>query len=396
MKENELEAKLALLDELQSSCTGCGLCSEGCTTYQATGWEHESPLGRLHLAADLLHGRIHPQSSSLETFDRCLGCRGCEPLCPTRVSYNQVRQIVQEVRGQFNTAAPEGHQHYQKWIKLAYRVGKFLWREYGWRWFSQPIPLGSQYSGSYIKKCKQPIDGEPILAVCCVQDLLQHEVIEQTLLFMERLGCSTSIDYKQPCCGAIFERLIHGGKETIAYPQERKKACSMQTKALEAFKSWMPSNVFFLSRGCQTFIERQFGGVHDLYARIESILDEQGLTLRLPYLREVYYQPYCGSFGHFEKDPIRHLLCRIGNLILRDIPYPSSCCGGYCGEFLLHPLQSEVLAKPKLSTLPEKATIIVTSPDCWGQFSLHSQERDFTMLYPIQILAEAEIQPREK
>jgi Fe-S oxidoreductase len=307
-----------------------------------------------------------------------------------------VRQIVQEVRGHFKSAETDssiamGRRPYRTWIKLAYRVGHVLWREYGWKWLSLPLPAGGHYSGSYVRKSKRSVMGESILAVCCVQDLLQHELIDQTLALIERLGSSIAVDRRQPCCGAIFERLIHGGEESIAHPRDQQKARSMQEKSREAFKEWMSSKTYFLSKGCQCFVERNSQTAGDLYGWIESIMMEQQVAFRLPHPREVYYQPYCGLSGQYSKDPVRRVLSRVENLILRDIPYPSSCCGGYCGEFLLHPMQSEQIAKTKLCGLPEGATIIVTSSDCWGQFKMHSGEGNYEVLHPVQILAEAQL-----
>lgn len=171
MKDDELENTLTLLDKLQSSCTGCGLCSEACATYQTAGWEHESPRGRLHLAAQLLHGRVHPQSSALETFDRCLGCRACEPLCPSKVPYRQVRQIVQELRRNFHSETSETAldlPNYKRWMILAQRVGSLLWRHYGWKWFSQPYPKDQIPSGSFFKQRFNPrIQIETLRSVSC-------------------------------------------------------------------------------------------------------------------------------------------------------------------------------------------------------------------------------------
>lgn len=152
MNEQQLEEKLTLLDHLQTSCTHCGLCSEACTTFQLSGWEHESPRGRLHLAGQFLHGRISPESPALTTFDRCLGCQACEPLCPHQVPYRQVRQLVQELRGnlQHSVSSSMPYLHYQKWITLAYRIGHTLWRRYGGKWLKIPqFNLSSK--GSFVR-----------------------------------------------------------------------------------------------------------------------------------------------------------------------------------------------------------------------------------------------------
>lgn len=388
MDDKQLEEKLALLDDLQSSCIGCGLCSEACATFQSLGWEQESPRGRLHLAAQFLHGRIHPQSPALSTFDRCLGCQACEPLCPHQVPYRQVRQIVQEVRREFQSSSSSSlkKSQYKQWVKTAYRIGHHLWRRYGAKWLG--IPLNNcQTPGSFIKKYKRPSLDQPVLAVCCIQDLFQHDVIEQTLAFLQRLGLSLAVDKKQPCCGAIFERLIHGGEESVFSPQEQKRAISFQKKTLQHFLKWMPAKTYFLAKGCQCFLARYSSQSEDLYATIETVLKQQQQTLYFPQPWEVYYQSYCNS--NREEDSIRQLLRQIEGLTVRDVPYSLACCGGYCGETLLHPQQAQEWARQKVEALPQRATLIVTSPDCWGLFKRFQADKEFTILYPIQLLASA-------
>lgn len=387
MDERKIEEKLTLLDELQSACTFCGLCSEACATFQATGWEHESPRGRLQLAGQFLHGNIPPESSALSTFDRCLGCRACESFCPHQVSYHRVRELVQELRRELKPSASSSVEKsdYEKWISLAYRWGSRWWRFYGRRWLL-PFSLGS-----YLKKRPRVKGEHRTLAICCVQDLLQHQAIEQALDFMQRLGYPLIVDRKQPCCGAIFERLVNGGIESIEYPQEQQKASILQNKRLEAFLKWMPTSTYFLSLGCQSFVARHQESVLDLYLWIEEILNQKNLSLVFSEEKVVYYQPYCGQKGKDtkEKDAIWRVLQSVEGLTVKEIFNGQSCCGGFCGEFLLHPEHAKELAWQKISSLPKNATLIVTSPDCWGLFQSFSEGKHLNILYPIQLLAEA-------
>jgi len=391
MNDQQFEEKLTSLDSLLSACTHCGLCSEGCATFQATGWEHESPRGRLHLASQFLHGRIHPSSPALSTFDRCLGCRACEPLCPHQVPYHQVRQVVQELRRELPTSpiSSMSKKQYKQWIVLASRMANVWWRRYGSKWLSIP-PWESKSSGSFLKKRARPKKGQPLLAVCCVQDLFQHDVIEQALAFAERLGNPLGVDRNQPCCGAIFERLVHGGEESICNPQEQRKASTLQRRARDAFLKWIPSQTYFLSMGCQCYVAKHSDTGLDFYAWIEKLLDQQQLTLYLSQAQEVYYQPYCGAVKRGQ-DPVLRLLQRIEGLTLCEVSPSQVCCGGYCGETLLHPQHSMRMAQLKLSQLPNHATLIVASPDCWSLFKVCSKEHSLTIYYPIQLLAQTHI-----
>jgi len=394
MNEKQLEEKLTTLDQLQSACTSCGLCSEACATFQLTGYEHESPRGRLHLAAQFLHGHIQPHSPALSTFDHCLGCQACEPLCPHQVSYRQVRQLVQEVRGHLMTSfiPSMGKSQYRKWVTLAYRISNTLWRRYGAKWLKIPS-IDCQSSGCFAKRFNSPLKTQPILVVCCVQDLFQHDVIEQALAFMQRLDYPLAIDKKQPCCGAIFERLVHGGEETVCYSQEKQRAFSLQNRSLHSFLRWLPSRAYFLAQGCQSFVAQHSSQDQDLYAWIASLLEQQRLTLYFPHPREVYYQPYC-RVNKREQDPIWCLLQQIAGLTVHKILHPLACCGGCGGETLLHPQEAQALARQKIASLPNHATLMITSPDCWGLFKRYQADKNLNVLYPIQLLASALIQKK--
>lgn len=391
MNEKEFEKKLALLDQLQSACTHCGLCSEACATFELTGWEHESPRGRLHVAAQFLHGHISPQSNALSTFDRCLGCQACEPLCPHQVRYSQVRNIIQELRRQLKTSPSTNveKRKYQQWLTFAQRIGNVCWRHYGKKWLAISS-LDSQSLGSFVRKRKRPQIGQPTLAVCCMQDLFQHDVIEQTLIFLQRLGYSFEVDYKQPCCGAIFERLVQGGEESVCYPKQQGKAAFLQKKSLRNFLQWMTPNTYFLSRGCQSFVG-QVDQLSDLYTWIEHILFRQQFKLLFSQPQVVYYQPYC-RFQKGEKDSIFRLLQKIQGLTICEFFSPYTCCGGYCGETFLHPKHAQALAWKKISQLPDSATVIVTSSDCWSLFKTYASNRNLTIYHPLQLLVQALVQ----
>lgn len=396
MDEMRLEEKLTLLDQLQSQCTYCGLCSEGCATYQSTGWEHESPRGRLQLAARFLHGDIPLKSDALSTFDHCLACQACEPLCPQKVSYHEVREIVQDIRRELKLFSPIAikSSSYQQWITLAYRISSRWWRRYGARWLTIPsLPFRS--AGNYAVHSKRIEKDQPVLISCCIQNLFQHDVIEQTLAFMRRLDETLQVDRTQPCCGAIFNRLVKGGEESVCYPKKQKKAARLQIKARRDFFKWLPPQSYFLSRGCQCVDSDINTEKFDLYAWIEKLLIRKEIFLRFPQPRTIYYQPYCKSLKGKE-DSIWRLLRRIDGLTVREIAYPQACCGGYCGETLLHPERAQKMAVQKLEYLPSSATLVVTSPDCWGLFKSFAADQNLNICYPIHILMEADCLMKNK
>src|SRR5204862_1138234 len=78
-------------------CVHCGFCLRACPTYLATGGEADSPRGRIVLMRALERGEIAADDEGLvQHLDACLGCLGCEPVCPSGVGYGRGIQVARE------------------------------------------------------------------------------------------------------------------------------------------------------------------------------------------------------------------------------------------------------------------------------------------------------------
>ncbi len=95
--DTALAAALWAQEDRLAPCVHCGFCLPACPTYVRLGDENDSPRGRLHLMRAVVEGRLAPDSQAFQThIDRCLGCRACEPVCPSSVAYGVLLEAARE------------------------------------------------------------------------------------------------------------------------------------------------------------------------------------------------------------------------------------------------------------------------------------------------------------
>src|ERR1041384_61927 len=79
------------------ACVHCGFCLQACPTFLATGDEADGPRGRIELMRAMERGDLSADDPSLILhLDRCLACRGCEPVCPSGVGYGHALETARE------------------------------------------------------------------------------------------------------------------------------------------------------------------------------------------------------------------------------------------------------------------------------------------------------------
>src|SRR5699024_2053254 len=92
------------VDELMN-CTCCGFCLPSCPSYIETGQNDVPyPLGRIEVMKGLVVVVIKLSEEVKHSIDLCLGCRVCEPVCPSSYPFGR---LLEQARDTF-------HQNHKK------------------------------------------------------------------------------------------------------------------------------------------------------------------------------------------------------------------------------------------------------------------------------------------
>jgi ferredoxin len=87
-------------DKLQV-CIRCGYCFEHCHIFKVTGWESDTPRGKLIMLYGLMQGDIEPTEYLAEKVFECYMCKRCDATCSAKV---EVTDILMDAKADFAEA----------------------------------------------------------------------------------------------------------------------------------------------------------------------------------------------------------------------------------------------------------------------------------------------------
>jgi ferredoxin len=80
------------------TCIRCGYCYEHCHIFKVTGWESDTPRGKLIMLYGLLQGDLEATDYMAEKIFECYMCKRCDATCSAKV---EVTDIFNDAKSDF-------------------------------------------------------------------------------------------------------------------------------------------------------------------------------------------------------------------------------------------------------------------------------------------------------
>jgi len=387
-------------------CVHCGFCLPACPTYLATGDESDSPRGRIVLMRALERGELAADDPALvEHLDACLGCRGCEPVCPSGVGYGRGLEAARE-----QIARTTGLGARARAILAVFRRAA-LWRpiftlarvlrgtgfaarvaggsdaSFAFGMLAASTPVRPSVSGSVPDSV--PHRGTVALFRGCVMDTLFRHVHDATRRTLAANGYRVLEVPGQVCCGALHE---HAG--------DRADAEALARRNLEAFAA-DADFIVVNSAGCGALLKdygHLLGGdaaaafaarVRDVSELLAAAGPRVGGALPL----DVAYDAPC-HLQHAQRvhaEPLA-VLAAIPELRLRLLPGHDKCCGSAGIYSMLHPAMARSVLAMKVAelsaALPRPSLVTTGNPGCLMQIGagLRAAGVPIDVAHPVELL----------
>jgi glycolate oxidase iron-sulfur subunit len=219
-------------DELVA-CVACGLCLPHCPTYRVSGFESESPRGRIAAMREVELEGAPIDAAFVASMETCVQCRGCEAACPSSVPFGHLMEGARE-------ALAERAQT-RSWLRRAAEWAGFalvlprhrLLIALTWvTLIAQRLHLVPRRVGLprlSARSLREPLHGadhgDAVLFPGCVMDAWQRDVHRAALTVMRAAGARAALPGSgADCCGALH---AHAGRIADARRLARRVIASM-------------------------------------------------------------------------------------------------------------------------------------------------------------------------
>ncbi|WLR51827.1 (Fe-S)-binding protein [Bacillus tianshenii] len=260
-------------DELLN-CMRCGFCLPSCPTYTQTNRdEAASPRGRIALMKAVVDGVIEPDEDFEQQLNFCLGCRACEPVCPSGVNYGhlleEARDILNEKKKHSMPVKAVRHFVFEGLFPNQSRMRSLN----GLLWMYQKSGVQKAVQKSGVLKVlpenlrtmervlpeipspkemrNRPRHLQPEKTKAkrvaffsgCLMDTMFMKTNDATLKLLQKAGCEIVIPENQNCCGAL-----HG------HSGEKAKGKELAKQNIVAFENLDVDYIILNAGGCGAFL----------------------------------------------------------------------------------------------------------------------------------------------
>lgn len=424
-------------DELLN-CTRCGFCLPSCPTYAQTGNDEvHSPRGRIALMKGVVDGLIEVTEEVKESIDLCLGCRACEPVCPSGVKFGQLLEQAREAI--YQTKKPSVKERvlrnlafervFPRHERMISTVGLLRFyqqsglqrvtRKLGiLKFFPEPmetmervLPLVPKRKEMKHRPSRIKAKGESRMNVAffsgCLMDTMFLRINHDTTKLLQYAGCNIVVPEAQVCCGAL-----HG------HSGEGNRAREMAKENIMAFEEAEVDYIITNAGGCGAFLVEYENLLKEdpvwskrAKAFTEKIRDITSILVELDFHQKplslknqrITYQDSCHlrNGQRVYEDP-RKLLRSIKGSHYIEIEQADQCCGS-AGIYNL--VQSEMAMKilddkMKKVKYTEAKVIVTTNPGCLLQMKLGIEREGLSdhikAIHIVELLVEAFEQGNEQ
>jgi glycolate oxidase iron-sulfur subunit len=372
-----------------NQCVHCGFCLQACPTYLTLEDENESPRGRIFLMRSLLEGTISPDDPSVHAhIDRCLGCRACEPACPSGVPYGHLLEATRATlreskRPPFVARLILFVFLHPVLLKLAMFGSRLL--------AATPIPtLLSRTKGrmgfgmAMLASSGAPLERDPYptsndgargatsVLRGCVMEGLFTDTNRATERVLRRNGYRTVDAPGQGCCGALH---AHAG--------DLESARTLARRNIAAFEKSDPEFVAVNASGCGAMMKEYGHLLADdaawsaraaaVSAKVRDISELLAAVGPLPGnslpLRVTYDAPCHLIHAQRVVNQPLSVLAAIPGLELIPLRDSENCCGSAGIYNLIEPEVSDAVLSPKLENIGDTGAAYVATgnPGCLMQ-----------------------------
>ena len=390
------------------ACVHCGFCLQACPTFLATGDEADSPRGRIELMRALERGDLTASDPALAYhLDRCLGCRGCEPVCPSGVQYGigleAARRRIAEARGVSRLArlalwalTSPRVSRVVYWFARGFRATGIPRRLAGWGRFRFAMGMLAATQGGERRTTARKVLSPPSPALLfrgCVQQGLFSHVHDATVRALGVNGYQVGEVQGQVCCGALH---AHAG-----LLEEARALARVNVAAFGEGDEPIVVN----SAGCGALM-KEYGHLlgHEqgerFGARVRDVTEllagdgMRGPIGGAPLDMHVAYDPPCHLLhAQGVAVPPLRLFAAIPLLELVPVPDAAECCGSAGLFTLLEPEMSRAVLAAKIERLRETAPQVVATgnPGCQMQIGagLAAAGVATRVRHPVELLDDA-------